>query len=148
VGGYLVKNKIIKHFISVEHDKQFYDATLMDLKEHGIEKSVTLLHAPLKNIKIKGKVWFWYDTGVIYEMVDLIDILLVDGPPGQIQKHSRYPAVPLLKKFFNPNTIVVVDDSDRPDEKEIINRWLLENPEFCTSQLKTEKGMCVLNKKI
>jgi glycosyltransferase involved in cell wall biosynthesis len=148
VGGYLVKNKIIKHFISIEHEEQFYEATLDDLKKHTLEKYVTLLYAPLKRISINGEEWFWYNTDRFETTINQIDLLLVDGPPGQIQKHSRYPAFPLLKKFFHKNTAVVLDDSDRPDEKEIINRWLLENPGFCASHLKTEKGMCVLNKKI
>lgn len=43
---------------------------------------------------------------------------------------------------------IVLDDSDRTDEQEIINRWILENPEFYASQLKTEKGMSVLKQKI
>jgi glycosyltransferase involved in cell wall biosynthesis len=148
VGGYMVKNKIIKHFISIEHEEQFYEATLNDLKKHTLEKYVTLLYAPLKRISINGEEWFWYNTDRFETTINQIDILLVDGPPGQIQKHSRYPAFPLLKKFFHKNIVVVLDDSDRTDEKEIINRWLLENPGFCASHLKTEKGMCVLNKKI
>ncbi len=32
---------------------------------------------------------------------DQIDIILVDCPPGFLQKKSRYPAFPLLKKFFH-----------------------------------------------
>lgn len=148
VGGYMVKNKIIKHFISIEHEEQFYEATLDVLKKHTLEKYVTVLYAPLKRISINGEEWFWYNTDRFETTINQIDILLVDGPPGQIQKHSRYPAIPLLKKLFHKNTVVVLDDSDRPDEKEIINRWLLENPGFCASHLKTEKGMCVLKQKI
>jgi glycosyltransferase involved in cell wall biosynthesis len=148
VGGYMVKNKIIKNFISIEHEEQFYEATLDDLKKHTLEKYVTLLYAPLKRISINGEEWFWYNTDRFETTINQIDLLLVDGPPGKIQKHSRYPAFPLLKKFFHKNTAVVLDDSNRPDEKEIINRWLFENPGFCASQFKTEKGMCVLNKKI
>jgi len=65
---------------------------------------------------------------------DQIDIILVDCPPGFLQKHSQYPAFPLLKKFFHKNTAVVLDDSYRRDEQEFFNRWLLENPEFCANQ--------------
>lgn len=142
--GYLLKNRMVSKCISLEHNKQFYESTKTDLINHQLEEYVNLIYTPLKPVIIKDKQWFWYDTNVIYETVDQIDLLLVDGPPGQIQKHSRYPAVPLLKKLFNPNSIVIVDDSNRSDELEIVNRWLLENPELTLNKLETKKGMCVL----
>ncbi|WP_303925018.1 class I SAM-dependent methyltransferase, partial [Draconibacterium sediminis] len=145
VGGYLAKNKIIKQFISVEHDKQFHEATLADLKEYGLEKYVTLVHTPLKSIYIDGEEWLWYDTDIIETKINEIDILLVDGPPGQLQKNSRYPAIPLLKKYFNNNTRIILDDSHRSDEQEIINKWLVESPNLKLNQLETTKGMAVLN---
>ena len=144
VGGYLVKNKIIKHFISIEHEKQFYDATLEDLKKHGLSKHVSLLYAPLVNININGKEWFWYDIARFETTINQIDLLLVDGPPGQIQKNSRYPALPLIQKYFNKKTKIVMDDSNRPDEQEIIHKWLEENRGLKLNQLKTTKGMAVL----
>lgn len=142
--GYLVKNGMISKCISIEHNKQFYESTKADLIKHQLENFVNLIYAPLKPVIINDKEWFWYDTEIIEMKINRIDLLLVDGPPGQIQKHSRYPGVPLLKKFFNANSIILVDDSSRSDEQEIINRWLLENPEFCASYLKTEKGMCII----
>ncbi|WP_163324802.1 glycosyltransferase [Draconibacterium mangrovi] len=145
VGGYLAKNKIIKQFISVEHDKQFHEATLADLKEHGLEKYVTLVHTPLKSVYIDGEEWLWYDTDIIETKINEIDILLVDGPPGQLQKNSRYPAIPLLKKYFNNSTRIILDDSNRSDEQEIINKWLVESPNLKLNQLETTKGMAVLN---
>ena len=36
-----------------------------------------------------------------------------------------------------------MDDGNIYDEQEILNQWLSENPGFCASHLKTEKGMCV-----
>lgn len=144
--GYLVKNGMVSKSIAIDHNKQFYEATKADLIKHGLEKYVNLIYAPLKPVIINDKEWFWYDTTVVDEIVDQIDILIVDGPPGQIQKHSRYPAIPLLKRYFNPNYNVIADDSRRPDEKEVIEIWLQENQELRVDHLKTVKGMSVLKK--
>jgi glycosyltransferase involved in cell wall biosynthesis len=146
VGGYMVKSKIINQFISIEHEEQFYEATLDDLKRHSLEKHVTLLYAPLKRISINGKEWFWYDTDRFENTINQIDLLLVDGPPGQIQKNSRYPALHMLKKFLNNKTIIVMDDSKREDERAIINQWLIENPDYEVDYHDTLKGMAIITK--
>lgn len=70
--------------------------------------------------------------------------MLVDGPPGQIQKHSRYPAIPLLKSYFSKKITIVLDDSTRQDEVEIVDRWISENPEFLLTKISTQKGMSVI----
>lgn len=146
IGGYLVKKKIIKHYISIEHDKNFLDITKEDLKKHGLENLVTLIYAPLKKINIDEKEWLWYDMALIYSKINRIDVLLVDGPPGHIQKNSRFPASIMLKKFFHNNTIIVMDDSNRDDEQEIINQWLIENPDYEVDYYDTLKGMAVITR--
>lgn len=148
VSAYIFKKNNQGHIFSLEHDKLYYNISKNEIKRQQIEEYITLIYAPLKIFKIKGKMWTWYDTSEIKKRIKKIDFLLVDGPPGFLQKHSRYPAFPVLKKFFHKNTAVVLDDSDRPDEREIVNRWLLENPEYCVSHLKTVKGMCILKQKI
>lgn len=142
--GYLLKNGWVSKCISIEHDMQFYESTKSDLIKHQMENFVNLIYAPLKPFMINEKEWFWYDTEIIEKEINRIDLLLVDGPPGQIQKHSRYPAVPLLKKFFHKNSAIVIDDMARQDEQEIIKRWEQENPEFKSTYINTVKGMCVI----
>lgn len=142
--GYLAKNKMANHVFSLEHNKQFYEATKNDIQIHGLEKFVTLIYAPLKQIQIEGEQWQWYALPHIMNSIVQIDLLLVDGPPGFLQKKSRYPAFSVLKEFFHKNTVIVLDDSDRPDEQEIINRWILENPELSVENIGTVKGMSVI----
>ncbi len=145
--GYLAKEKMVNHIVSLEHNKQFYETTKLDIEAHGLEKYITLIYAPLKQIQINNVQWQWYDLSVANDAIGQIDLLLVDGPPGYLQKHSRYPAIPMLKKFFNQNTTIILDDSIRPDEQEIIERWLLENPELEVNELRTRRGMCIMTSK-
>ena len=58
-------------------------------------------HAPLKRGMIGDAEWYWYDPEQL-EGIDDIDLLLVDGPPGMIQKNSRWPALPLLFDRLKP----------------------------------------------
>ncbi|MES9855801.1 MAG: hypothetical protein ABW166_04240 [Sedimenticola sp.] len=41
-------------------------------------------------------------------------MLVIDGPSGFIQKHSRYPALPLLFDKLSNNGMVFLDDAARP----------------------------------
>jgi glycosyltransferase involved in cell wall biosynthesis len=142
--GYLVKNNSIKQCIAIEHERQFYESTKLELIAHGLDKYVNLIYAPLTKVTINKKNWLWYNQNKIKAQVHQIDLLIVDGPPGQIQKYSRYPAIPILKKYFTKNTVIILDDSHRPDEQEIIELWLSENPEFQINRIETNNGMAFI----
>jgi hypothetical protein len=57
------------------------------------------------------------------EDLEMIDMLFVDGPPGMLQRHSRYPAVPQLLSRLSPSAVVLLDDAGRSDEREIMETW-------------------------
>ena len=54
-----------------------------------------------------------------------IDVLLVDGPPAFEPGAglSRYPALPALAERLAPDAVVVLDDIDRPGEREVLSAW-------------------------
>ena len=64
----------------------------------------------------------WYDDAVVAAGLDaalqgdLIDLLLVDGPPAYAVGHglARYPALPVLRDRLAPGATVVLDDVERP----------------------------------
>ena len=147
VNGYLAKD-IRGHVFSLEHDKIYYEKTKSYLKTHKLEKYVTLIHAPLKKYILNKQKWLWYDTNKLPQSLDFIDFLIVDGPPGFIQKKSRYPAVPLLKNLFCDKIQIIVDDYKREDDKETIDSWLEEYPDLRSEYIDTKKGCFIINKRI
>jgi hypothetical protein len=52
-----------------------------------------------------------------------VDVLVVDGPPGDTGLLARYPAVPVLRKAMSPTCVVLLDDANRADEQAIGKRW-------------------------
>lgn len=125
---------------SLEHSEKYANLTREKIKNTGSE----ILHAPLKNYKINGKNWKWYDISVL-DQVEYIDMLIIDGPPETVQSLARYPAVPLLKDKLTPNTIVILDDTNRKDEQEIIKLWQQEF-NFKAKSFYTEKGTYILHR--
>ena len=53
-----------------------------------------------------------------------IDALIVDGPPGGTDRRlSRYPALPFFIEVLSPSALIILDDLERPGEREVLNRW-------------------------
>jgi predicted O-methyltransferase YrrM len=112
--------------ISLEHDPEYASRTAESLRLHGLEDLATLVTAPLAALEVNGQMFRWY--GPKYEPIlqEKIDVLLVDGPPGNTGPRARYPAVPLLRPHLAPECWVMLDDADRPDERQIAHTWSRE----------------------
>ena len=67
----------------------------------------------------------WYDEAAIDATVDVIDLLVVDGPPAFDAGFglARHRALPALRDRLVPGATVVLDDIERPGEQEVLRRW-------------------------
>jgi hypothetical protein len=138
IGLYLKKAGRGK-LISLEHSAEYFEKTRAMLELHGLEGTVELVHAPLTDVTIEGEKWKWYDLKKA-ELPERIDLIVVDGPPENIQKEARFPAVPLLKNHIGGNAVILVDDGRREGEKKAVERWLGCLPGFTMDYLPLEKG--------
>ena len=57
--------------------------------------------------------------------IDVVDLLVVDGPPAFEDGFglARHPALPVLRGRLAPGATVVLDDIERPGEREVVRRW-------------------------
>ncbi|MFB3921511.1 MAG: class I SAM-dependent methyltransferase [Terriglobia bacterium] len=131
---------------SLEHDENFARTTKEHLAAHGLEEQGQVIHAPLQQVSINGKSWRWYDIS-IFDRVAPIDLLVVDGPPGNVGPKMRYPALPLLYPLLSPEATIIVDDARREDEEEMINDWLAEFKDFTWEPRQTETGAMILRRR-
>jgi len=112
--------------VSLENGPEFAARTRAELARYGLESQATIIDAPLIPTEIGGQGYQWYDLAGL--SVRSIDMLVVDGPPGFIQRHSRYPALPMLFDRLADACQVFLDDAARPDERELVERWQAEFP--------------------
>ncbi len=66
----------------------------------------------------------WYDTSLITPP-EAFPLVICDGPPGTTLG-NRYGLLPIMKSRLHSGTIIVLDDTDRPQESEVIRRWSAE----------------------
>ncbi len=143
IAGYCLKQVGSGRIFSLEHDERFAEIARANIEKHGLQDIATVVHAPLKKIRIRDKIWLWYDIEPI-KAIRSIDMVIVDGPPGDIQKRARYPALPILFDQLSESPTILLDDCARHDEKEIVLSWLRDFDGFVSHEVDTEKGTMVL----
>lgn len=132
------------HVYSLENGEPYAKNTRQQLKELSLAGCCDVIHAPLTDYQLNNVSFKWYSMGQLPKVE--IDMLVIDGPPGFIQKKSRYPALPLLYSQFAKNSIIFLDDAGRDDEKDIVQRWIKDYPEFETEYIDNERGCSILRR--
>jgi hypothetical protein len=149
-------------FIAFEHLTPFFEETKKLLSVSGLNANVTLIHAKLVSIKGLNQTNFDY-----YDCLEALSqfkkelkipnpkvIVIVDGPPGRVGPHARYPAMQFIEQAFEGLAHVdyIMDDYMRKEEREIVSMWErhfndqgreIEKKEYLT----LEKQACVLSVK-
>ncbi len=132
------------HVYSLENGEEFVSKSKQQVNDFLLSDYSDVIHAPLRDVKLNGEAFQWYDPGQLPKVK--IDLLVIDGPPGFLQKYSRYPALPLLYDLLSINCVIFLDDAAREDEQELVSRWLKAYPEFQSEYIKNERGCFVLKR--
>ena len=131
--------------VALEHDADFAGQTRELLERHGVADRAEVRLAPLAPTGLAGHRAPWYDAAALADLSD-IGLVLVDGPPASTGTASRYPLVPLLKDRFAQRCTIVVDDTNRPEDAEVVRRWQDELSDFKVASLSLDKGAAVLSR--
>ncbi|HEX6245117.1 MAG TPA: class I SAM-dependent methyltransferase [Polyangiales bacterium] len=133
--------------LSFDHEAHYAEQTNQLLRAHGLDHIAQVFHAPLVEVQVGNHRGRWYDRAVLERAgVGAVDLLIVDGPPGNEQPLARYPALPLLERMMSERSWVLVDDAARKDETEMARRWAAEFPRFELDVMQTEKGTTFLRR--
>ncbi len=134
------------HVWSLEHELAYAEKTRSELQRQGLGQWATVLHAPLRSTTLAEGVWRWYDVGALPELT--FDMLVIDGPPMTLQPLARFPAIPVLGDRLAQNAIVVLDDADRPDERELLRQWKETYRWDVAGHHYAEKGIAILRRSL
>lgn len=146
-------------FIAFEHLEKYLQKTQGELQHAGLDNTVDLRFSPLQEWKSSdGMVQPYYDCEIAFENIAQKHttstcklLAIVDGPPGGTFKHARYPAVPILLKYFKDmkHLDILLDDYVRIEEREIVDRWKIDIKNVNLSQVtdikSLEKGACLIH---
>lgn len=130
------------HVYSLEHEPDYANKTRRLLGRYGLADWATVLDAPLQT---KHTDTPWYVEEAIPADLAPVEILIVDGPPSQTAPLARFPALPRLLPRLANDALIILDDADREDEREMVRRWKQQFPELRETEVSCEKG-CVMIK--
>ncbi|WP_303312606.1 O-methyltransferase [Hymenobacter sp. BT730] len=142
--GYALEKNGFGKLYSIDHDQAFLAITARNAEAHQLDGYIEFIHAPLTPIPLGQQQWIWYADMVA--RLPEINLLVVDGPPGNTQNNARYPALPLLYAKLAPNAIIVVDDYNREQDKATVAMWLKQFPDLSLIEIENEKGAAILLK--
>jgi len=127
---------------SLENGEEYANNTQKNINEFALDNYSEVIHAPLETVAINNKSYQWYESKNLPDKK--IDMMVIDGPPGFVQRHSRLPALPLLFDQMADQSIVFLDDAARDDEKEIVDLWLGVHSGVSHEFVETERGCSIL----
>jgi hypothetical protein len=104
---------------SLEHDGQ-WAARVNNALTPMLASHALVIQAPIE----RYTEFDWYSQDAVASLQQ-IGFIVCDGPPGST-RGGRYGLVPILKDRLLPGTILLIDDSQRPKERSIIERWCRE----------------------
>ena len=129
---------------SLENGEEYVAKTTAQLADFSLTEYCEVIHASLQDTPVADETFQWYALNTLPQIK--IDLLVIDGPPGFLQKHSRYPALPLLADRLAEHCTVFLDDAARDDEQELVQRWLAAYPDFQAEYINNERGCFILKR--
>jgi predicted O-methyltransferase YrrM len=130
--------------VALEHSEKYRDLTMEWARDQEVEQWLDVRLAPLVPVTLEGEEWPWYSTEVLPD--GEIDLLFVDGPPGETTLNARFPAFPILVGRLSSEAMVILDDSSRVEEAKIAERWAAMFPDWVMTRLPHEKGTVVFTR--
>jgi len=110
--------------VAVEHDRAWAALVGDLLRREKLDDIARVLYAPLHGDPP------WYAPAALEALPAQVDLLVVDGPPAHktSQQHHRAPALAFFEPRLVAGATVVLDDLQRPGEREVITRWEAQTP--------------------
>jgi len=132
----------VGHVYSLENGAEYAAKAREYLARYELDAFATVIDAPLEKRIINDVEYAWYAIRGLPEAS--IDMLVIDGPPGFMQKHSRLPALPVLFGQLSAHCTIFLDDAARQDEREIVGLWQRDYPGLRHEYRETERGCSIL----
>jgi hypothetical protein len=73
----------------------------------------------------------WYQRESVEALLDTekVGLILVDGPTSESGRHVRRGAVDYMMDYLADDAVIVLDDYNRNEEREIVKMWSEQFPE-------------------
>ncbi len=124
--------------IAIDDNEYYLGITERNVSRHGFNVKTEFWHCPLKAEKEGEPAWY---SGVTERLAETkVDLVLVDGPVGELHPMSRYPAMDVMLPLMSDSGVLILDDAQRPGEDEIVSLWQEKFPDLAVRRKRRGKG--------
>ena len=116
--GLLAGRRGVKTY-SLEHIEE-WRARVLDSIEHFEIPNVEILLTPLRDFE----GFAWYDAPLA-RLPHRFGLAICDGPPGETLG-GRYGLLPVMGDRLPQSAVILLDDTERSGEAEVLHRWQAE----------------------
>jgi glycosyltransferase involved in cell wall biosynthesis len=117
--GLLAGRRGVKTY-SLEHIDEWRTRVLKAVSQFRIP-NVEILHTPLCDFD----GFAWYDAPLA-DLPAQFSFVLSDGPPGET-RGGRYGLLPVMRDRLAANAVIILDDTEREGELQVLRRWQNES---------------------
>jgi predicted O-methyltransferase YrrM len=125
--------------ISIDGDEAYAEKTRQQLALHDLSDWAEVRYSKISAMVFEGEQRLWYDTSV-FDDLQSIDLLFVDGPPAAIRADIRRPSLPWFWNKLSIGATALLDDASRLAETAIQMAWKKSFPSAKFEFLPFEKG--------
>lgn len=133
------------HLHVVEHEPFYVQQLKKWLRDYQLDKFVTVIEAELTDYTIDDKKYRWYTLNDI--PMTAFDIIVADGRVAKESRCGRYPMLPLLQNRLSDTSVIVVENVDDVNEREVLIRWSYDFPQYQQQERAAGAGCAVLQRK-
>lgn len=140
--GLAARKAGVGRVFSFDHEAKWAGQTRDLLPRYGLAELVTVSSCPIgpvrdRSLTVEGGPMSWYTDA---RLPDGIDLAFIDGPVGASAPLARYPALPAMAHHLSPEAVVFADDTNRPEETEVVRLWLDRYAELSHEAVVAENG--------
>jgi predicted O-methyltransferase YrrM len=109
--------------VALEHDPDWARLVSELLANEQLSAFARVIHAPLAGEPP------WYSLSAMAELPEVVDLLIVDGPPADLPGNGlrRAPALAALESRLSQAAVVYLDDLNRAGEQAAVAGWQATN---------------------
>ena len=107
---------------SIEHSSSYYKQIKSLIKKEN--NQIHLIYSPIRLFQFRKKGFTTYSNNYLRKIRKSnlkFDLVIIDGPPAR--KYGREGTIYQIYKHLTEKTIVILDDTHRPIEMDMINNW-------------------------
>jgi len=139
ISAYFLKCQKFGRLISLEHDMDYQKRTSDLLLLNDLDSIAKVEYSPITDHYIDNHPYQWYDISKLSND-ELIDMMIIDGPPKMLVDDYLYPVLPLFYTRLSDKATILIYNGKRNTVERTINLWKEKYNDIISKYIDMDRG--------